>query len=235
MTEVQEAEQNQEHKQRELTEAQRKNLKRASRTAWNECFSDQIEAKKNWQRIAFVSMGITATSVIASWYLGTLPKQVAYVVPVDKLGHVGFTGSLRDQPLTPQLWDQIYLSQLEQYVRNWRTVTSDKSAQDSYWDQVYTMTGAGSQAKATLDAWYAAHDPVQRGGDGTTVRVSIDTTDREGAHTFGVWWTETATNGEGQATSRKYRCVFTFVPKDGIHLLVTELRPEEVHVPESHS
>jgi type IV secretory pathway TrbF-like protein len=93
--------------------------------------------------------------------------------------------------------------------------------------------GAGSQAKSVLDGWYAEHNPAQIGADGRTVRVSIDTTDREGAHTFGVWWTETTVNGDNPAVQRKYRCVLTFVQKEGVKLLVTELRLEDVHVPQS--
>lgn len=214
-----------------LSPKEQKKIAKAGKQAWNECFGDQIEAKKNWQRIAFASMGVTALAVGGMIHLGGLPKSDVWLVEKDQNRHIVYAGRPHEQSLTAEVWDQIYVDSLQTLVWNWRLVTSDKAAQDDAWDRVFsTYIGAGSQADAYLRNWYAENDPNRRAAKGELVRVEFETTDRVGDTSYGLWWKETTTSLSGEVKSVKHwHCVFTLVKKGGIRFLVTELRPEEVH------
>ena len=216
--------------EQEITPAQRKRIAKTSRAAWDECWSRLIESAKNWRLAAFVSFGLTGLSICYMGHLGSLPKQVVIPIEVDKQGHVTNVKNFQDEPLTPKMWDEIYTTQLESFVTDWRTVTSDKSAQDADWDRAYSYLGGSSQAKAFLDSWYMQNNPASKLQDNTIVRVHFDTHDREGDSTYGIWWTEIATSLTGELKSTKrWHCVFTFVKKDLTNFRITEIRLEEVH------
>jgi type IV secretory pathway TrbF-like protein len=139
------------------------------------------------------------------------------VIDRDKT-QVYYAGTVKPVSMDDRTWDEIRVQQLNRFIEAWRTVTSDTQAQNADWDRAYHFLGDNSSARAALDKWYEEHNPVARAAAGELVTVKYKTYDREGSNTYGIWWEETTTTANGQATSVKNyraRIVYTMqVPKN---------------------
>ena len=206
---------------------------------WDEVWSNPISAKKNWQRIAFMEGLALIVSVGGLIYLGTLPKQIAYVI--ERQGNrVAYAGPLRPTNMDDATWNEVKLQQLRRWLEAWRTVTSDRTAQAADANRAFLFIGSSSPAEATLRRWYQANDPIQRLDKGEVVSVRYKSYEAEGQNTFLIWWDEaiTSLNGSQAPITRSYqaRVVFRLQPptdpavraENPLGLLITELSFEEV-------
>jgi type IV secretory pathway TrbF-like protein len=206
---------------------------------FEEIWSNAIAAKQNWQRIAFCEAFIVLCAVFWIGYLGQLPKQVLYVVERDKAGDVAYAGPVKPADMDAKTWDLVRIQALKKLLESWRTVTSDRTAQANDWDRAFLFVGDGSQAKATLSAWFEQNDPFKRADRGELVSVHFKTFDVEGGRTYGLWWDEVTTSLAGQVTAQKsYRARVVYemhIPsaqkareENPLGVLVTELSVQEV-------
>ena len=206
---------------------------------WDEVWGGAIEQKKNWQRLAFLEALIILFAVWCIWHLGTLPKQILYVVERDKSNNVAYAGPVKPVDMDAQTWDLVKVQALKRFIESWRTVTTDRTAQANDWDRAFLFVGNDSQAKTSLAHWFEDNDPIKRVAQGQLVSVHFKTFDVEGAHTYGLWWDETTTSITGQVLSRttwRARAVYdVHIPRSDkareenpLGVLITELSWEEV-------
>ncbi len=212
---------------------------RRAKREFEEIWSNPIAAKQNWQRIAFLEALIVLCALCWVGYLGTLSKQVLYVVERDKAGNVGYAGPVKPVDMDTKTWNLVKVQALKIFLESWRTVTTDRTAQANDWDRAFLFVGDGSQAKTALGSWFEANDPIKRANGGQLVSVRYKTFDVEGANTFGIWWEETTTSLAGQVVSQKNwraRMVYAMhIPSsekarevNSLGVLITELSWEEV-------
>lgn len=176
---------------------------RRARREWEECWSHPIAAKRNWQRLALIEAVGLVASVFWIGHLGTLPKQVLYVLERDKSGAVSYAGPVKPVDMDAGTWDLVKVQALKKFLENWRTVTTDHAAQANDWDRAFMYLGENSQAKEAVAHWYEQNDPIKRSENGEIVTVQFKTFDVEGPHTYGLWWQETTTSISGQPISQK--------------------------------
>ena len=212
---------------------------RRAKRQFEEVWSRPLAEKQNWQRIAF---GQTAVILCLSYWLGhngSLPKERLYVVERDKGGRVAYAGPVKPVDMDARTWDLVKVQALKRFLEAWRTVTTDRTAQQADWDRAFTFVGDGSQAKAALNTWFETNDPVKRAQSGELVSVRYKTFDVEGANTFGLWWEETTSIAGGQMVSTKEwraRIVYAMhIPssewareENSLGVLITEISWEEV-------
>lgn len=205
---------------------------------WNEAWSSLVTAGRTWRILATVEGAALLVAIFGLIYLGHLPKQVPYVVSLDKVGNAGYVG--KPSSMSAATWGLVREQAIRQFITNWRTVTSDQSAQVLDYQRAFCYIGSGSPANAFLTAWYADHDPIQRALKGESVSVRMKTAERESDNTIGVWFEETDSPGAGQPPTRKlYRARVTYamhIPtselaraENPLGVLITELAVEEVH------
>lgn len=109
-----------------------------ARREWSERYGDYIAQKSMWQKLAFASLGICAIAVLGNVYQASQSKVRTYIVQVNKLGEAMNVTSADSAAPT----DRRYVAaQLERYITEARSVTSDPKVQKQWLDDVYAMSG----------------------------------------------------------------------------------------------
>jgi type IV secretion system protein TrbF len=222
----------------ELTPASDGARYRRAKDEWDERWGNLAAGKESWKLCAFLALFVALCAVCWAGYLGRLPKTVLYVVERDQVGRVAYAGPAKPSSMDDRTWDLIKVQSLRDFVQEWRTVTTDKTAQDALWDHAYLHIGSGSSAKKVLDEWYATHSPNQRAAS-EIVTVDYRSFYPRGANTFGIWWTETTRSITGEIRSQKnWQGTFTYAAhlpsadaaraENPLGILITELSFEEV-------
>jgi type IV secretory pathway TrbF-like protein len=210
------------------------------RREWNETWSIMSAGKRNWQIMAAIEGIALIVSISGLIYLGSLPKEMPYVVEVNK--DTGITRTLgRPETMSNEVWDKVRAESVRRFIEHWRTVTVDQSAQTLMFRRAFAYIGDGSPAATMLSSWYSEHDPLQRGMLGELVSVSVmpNTFQPEGDHTYGMLFRENITMPGGQPpVSKLYRAriVYTMqIPKkedakveNGLGVMITNLTFSEV-------
>jgi len=136
-------------------------------------------------------------------------------------------------------WDLVKVEALKKFLNSWRTVTTDRKADNDNWDRAFLFVGEGSQANTFLKAWFEENNPLRRSERGELVSIRFKTYDVEGAHTYGLWWEEITSTLSGQITSRKtWHARVTYAVRiptserareeNSLGVLITELAANEV-------
>jgi len=171
---------------------------------WEERYSSLLAGKRNWQLMAFALVLLCGGLGYGVLHLANTSRTELYML--DRSGsQVNYAGTIKPANMDDATWDIVRVEELKKFITSWRTVTSDAVAQKADWDRAFAFVGDGSQARETLAKWYdtEANDPIARANKGEIVTVQYRTFDREGANTYGLWWTETSTSAPGQNTVTK--------------------------------
>jgi type IV secretion system protein TrbF len=173
------------------------------------------ENKFLWAGMLILATGTVIGAGIVFRLSGEV-KYVPFVVQTDKAGRVLNTqvlnlGSM--QSLTPAKTIQQSISD---WVSDWRTVTTDIYAQKTLAEKVFNQIDANGEAKHTIQAWYQAHDPVERAKT-AHVEAEVRSVMPRSATSYEVYWKETETNlADGTKTVSYWRNAITVaiaVPK----------------------
>lgn len=171
----------------------------ANRKEWNERFGRYRSEARMWRIIALLSSaGLVACAGMATW-AGTQSHVVPYVVEKNKLGE-----SITVQRLEVSApFDPIRVKpQLARWVHDMRTVFQDPVAQTGLYTEAYAWVDQNSEAKAALDNWFAAHQPVTRAKAGS-VAVTVEDVLPAGGNTWTVDWFE-ETSAPGSSTIKTF-------------------------------
>jgi len=207
---------------------------------WEERYSSLLAGKRNWQLMAFALVLLCGGLGYGVLHLANTSRTELYML--DRSGsQVNYAGTIKPANMDDATWDIVRVEELKKFITSWRTVTSDAVAQKADWDRAFAFVGDSSQARETLAKWYdtEANDPIARANKGEIVTVQYRTFDREGANTYGLWWTETSTSATGQNTvSKMWHARITYATKiptneqarneNPMGILATELTFNEV-------
>ena len=169
---------------------------------WEERYSSLLAGRRNWQLMAFALVLVAGALGYGLWDLAHKSNTVVYML--DRSGsQVNYAGTIKPANIDDATWDVVRVEELKKFITSWRTVTSDASAQKADWDRTFAFVGDVSQARQEVASWYEANDPLARANKGEIVTVQYRTFDREGANTYGIWWSETSTPVSGQTPITK--------------------------------
>lgn len=164
----------------------------AARHEFANAFGDLARGKRNWQVIAFWSLGLLTVSVVAYVRLASSVRVVPYVVEVDKLGQVAAAGEA-DVMGAPE--PRLVASQLAGFVRAVRTVlpSSPPQVQADVMRRAYAFVDEGSSAVVMLNSYFAdpSHDPRVLGQTMTRQVQVTSTLPVPSSPTWKIRWTET--------------------------------------------
>lgn len=219
-------------------ESQVKEKQKLYQRNWEERYSSLLAGRRNWQVMTFFLVLINGGLGYGIWFLAHTSRTEIYMV--DRSGsQVNYAGTIKPANMDDATWDIVRVEELRKFITSWRTVTSDAVAQKADWDRAFAFVGDGSQAREEIAKWYEANDPIVRANKGEIVTVQYRTFDREGANTYGLWWTETSTSLNGQnVTSKMWHARITYATKiptneqarneNPMGILATELTFNEV-------
>jgi type IV secretion system protein TrbF len=155
-------------------------------------FGDLARGKRNWQIVAFWSLGLLTVSVVAYIRLAGAAHVVPYVVEVDKLGQVAAAGDA-EVMRTPE--SRLVASQLAGFVRAVRTVlpASPPQVQADIMRRAYAFVDQGSFAAVMLNTYFAdpLHDPRVLGQSLTRQVEVTSILPVPSSPTWKIRWTET--------------------------------------------
>lgn len=170
----------------------------AARHEWNSMFGDQIKAKQNWQRIAFITL---ITNIILICGLISLigeSRYIPYAVKVDSLGNSSFAGFLTREA-------NISTPELNAFIRRWisntRSVIADPIAEKQALDFVYACS-TSSTAKV-LNSFYQQNNPFKTAQQ-ATIEVQVNTVLQKSDTTWQVDWTEMQRDTDGKIVGQSH-------------------------------
>ena len=180
------------------------------RRGWNGVWEYQVASEKRWRLIALLEAPVVAIAVVGLIQLGNAPKTIPYVVQVDKLGEVAYSGRL--SPATAD--STVVKSCIAAFISNLRLVTPDSALQAEAINRVYAYLSKGDPALGKINQWYGAtteSSPYARAVD-ELVGVDIDSVLPQTANSWQVDWTETTHDRKGEkALQMKMRALLTIV------------------------
>ena len=108
-------------------------------------FGDLARGKRNWQLVAFWSLGLLTVCVASYIRVASSARVVPYIVEVDRLGQV-MTAKEAEVMATPE--PRLIASQLAGFVRTVRTIlpASPPRVQAELMRQAYAFVDQGSAA-----------------------------------------------------------------------------------------
>jgi type IV secretion system protein TrbF len=155
-------------------------------------FGDLARGKRNWQLVAYWSLGLLTVCVISYVRIASSAHVVPYLVEVDKLGQVM---SAREAEIMRAPEPRLVASQLAGFVRAVRTVlpASPPRVQADMMRRAYMFVDQGSSAAVMLNTYFAdpSHDPRVLGQTITRQVEIASTLPVPASPTWKIRWTET--------------------------------------------
>lgn len=165
-----------------------------ARQEWNERYGSYIAQVKAWRLVAILSLLVAAVAVVGAIWLASQSKFVPYIVEVDGQGkvqtaYVSTKGSKNDV--------RIIKSQIAQFIRDVRSVSSDRAVQVLAIRRAYAHLNDKLPAYRTVNQWFRENVPFERYQAAGTVEVEVQQILPLSEKTWRVEWTETpkARNG----------------------------------------
>lgn len=169
----------------------------AARQEWNERFGEYVHGAQMWRLVAFIALGLSALGFLFGLYQASKVKLVPYVVQVDQLGGVAYSGPA---PSAEQTDPRIIKAFLVTFISNFRGVTPDTRLQENRINSLYSFLAKSDPATTRISRYFKDEggDPFKRAGT-ETVQVQVNNviplpSDR----TWQVDWLETTYSRTGE-------------------------------------
>lgn len=170
----------------------------AARQEWNLMFGDLIKAKYNWQRIAFIALGLNGVLLIGFVLLSLQTRYIPYAVKVDALGNSTFAGYLNKSDALNPLEVNAFV---RRYITNARSVINDPIAEKQALEFVYTTSN--EKTAKVLNDYYRQNNPFKTSIQ-TTIEVQVNAVLQKSDKTWQIHWTEIQRSSEGNVIEKTH-------------------------------
>ena len=168
-----------------------------ARQEWNERYGVFIQDARRWRQIAIAALGIAALSLGGMLYIANQPRQIPYIVEVDKqLAPLNVYPADSLAQHTPALTRSI----IARWVKDFRGVSLDREVQRQAVKRVYAHLSTTYPAYRSVTDWYRQQTPFERAQEGTVV-VEVQQLLQLSTHTWRLEWTELARSPTGEASA----------------------------------
>lgn len=174
-----------------------------ARAAWEDRHGSLARERDRWMKAAMASLGLAATAVGFGIWAAVSTEYVPYVVLVDELNRPSAT--VAPQEITD--WpDAVLRHELASFVRDWRSVSTDRAAMEGRFRRLQYYLERNSAADVKVVDW--ARDPDTAPFEiakSRTADVEIVAVNLVGGRSWLVEWTETRrsrSTGKAEAPRR---------------------------------
>lgn len=129
----------------------------AAKAAWLEDFAHLVIAKRNWQILSFIQLGIMALLIAGLIHLSVQSRVVPYIIEVDKLGRMAAIEEAKPSNLEDE---RIIRAHLYRFVELWRGVMTDIPAMRQNLRQAYKIVTPSMRANM-LDPYYQQQNVLE--------------------------------------------------------------------------
>jgi type IV secretion system protein VirB5 len=174
----------------------------AARQEWNERFGEYVNGARQWRITAFAALGLSAIGFGFGLWQSTKTKLIPYIVQVDEIGAVAYSGPV---PSTTQTDPRIIKASLITFISNLRGVTSDPILQRQRINVLYTYLSKSDPATVRINDYFSKDggDPFSRAKEGLVSVQVTNITPLLSEKTWQVDWIETSYATTGEKTGEK--------------------------------
>lgn len=174
-----------------------------ARAAWEDRHGSLARERDRWMRAAMASLGLAALAVGFGIWAAVTTEYVPYVVTVDELNRPA--AAVAPQAITE--WpDALVRHELATFVRNWRSVSTDRDEMEGRFRRLQYYLERNSAADVKVVEWSRDPDTAPFEIAKTrTADVGIVAVNLVGGRTWLVEWTETRrsrANGRAEVPRR---------------------------------
>lgn len=180
---------------------------RRAAQVWDDRIGSARVQARNWRLMAFGTLALTTTMVLALIWQSMQSRVTPYVVEVDRLGEARAVtpAEASYQPSDPQIaWH------LARFIENVRSATLDPVLMRRDWLSAYDFTT--ERGARFLGDYARTADPLAHVGE-RTVSVQVTSVVRASDRSFQVKWTETAYERGSQDGVTHWTGILTLVTK----------------------
>ncbi|MBF9051908.1 hypothetical protein GTA62_18490 [Roseobacter sp. HKCCD9010] len=180
-----------------------------ARRAWERQHGSLAQERDNWRRIAFGSLALASVTIAFGIWAAVRSEYVPYIVAVDTLGRpqpVLSPRQIRDWP------DPVIRYTLSSFVRDWRSVSTDRSVMEGRLRSIQYFLEQNSAADRKIIEW--ARDPATspfRTAETYSVDIVVASVVLVGGRSWLVEWTETRRDRSSGQSEPIQRYQATFV------------------------
>ena len=113
-----------------------------TRRAWNGVWEESLSNARRWRLIALFEAALLALALFGLIHLGSQPKAIPYVVEVNKLGEVAYSGRL--EPAHAD--NNVIKASIGSFISELRLVTPDAGLQAEAINRVYAYISKSRRA-----------------------------------------------------------------------------------------
>jgi type IV secretion system protein VirB5 len=186
----------------------------AARSEWDERYGSLITRAKNWRVAFLMAMCLGCLQTIVLLEEMHRSHVVPFVVAVDHLGHDVGHGMATETTVANPL---MIRAQLQQYVINARSVSSDQWILKSALESVFSWTQKPSQANGFMVDYLRKEDPFSLAAH-STIQVEVSNINQITPTSYEVSWEESKRDNMGEIQStEEWKGIFSVMvltPKD---------------------
>lgn len=169
----------------------------AARNEWNERYGSYIVQRNVMAAFTLCALLLTILAVAGVVYIGSQSKFIPYVVAVDDLGRTVSVGTAQQAAAPTQ---KMIKAQLAEFIRNVRSVTSDRRVQKAWLKNAYAMMDRRDPAGVYIQEYFGGGDgprsPYVRAAT-ETVEVNVSTILALSSESWEIEWTEIVRDNSG--------------------------------------
>ncbi len=188
-----------------------------ARRVWNTEAMALMSSQRAWMVVGIVSMIIAAIAVMGALHVGAQSKFVPYVVQVDNLGQMLYSGTVKQAAAADR---RIIRAMLHDFITHSRIVTKDERLQTQAVHKTYAYLLSNFPSTQKMNEYMNSapeSTPFARAKK-LTVETDIDTILQRTPDTWQVDWIETVRYASHMTPDERYRmrAVITtaFLPPD---------------------
>ena len=179
-----------------------------ARAAWEDRLNSLEREREHWRLAAMAALLVAAVSVGFGVWAAVRTEYVPYLVMVDELNRPAAALAPREITEWP---DQVVKQQLATFLRDWRSVSTDRTAMEGSLQRIQFFLEPNSAADRKVIAW--ARDPETnpfRLAETRTADVEVVAVNFLRGRSWLAEWTETRRNrGSGRIeTVRRFQGTF---------------------------
>ena len=174
-----------------------------ARAAWEDRHGSLARERDRWMRAAMASLGLAALATGFGIWAAVNTEYTPYIVAVDEIGRPAPVLAPREITDWP---DAVVRHQLATFLRDWRSVSIDRSAMEGRFRRIQYFLERSSPADRKVIAWARNPDTAPfKIAETRTVDVEIVAVNLLGGRSWLVEWLETRrnrSNGKAEAARR---------------------------------
>ena len=167
-----------------------------ARDVWDERQGNHIVQKRNWQIMAFLSIGLSILLAGGLVYQSSQSSVQPFIVEVDKIGQAV---AIAPADKAYEFDERIVRAQVGRFVNNVRAVTTDTAVQKQWLDEAYSMLG--TTAVQAMNDHFKSNSPFDIAKN-SRIQVDIISALPMSKESWQVQWEETRKGLDGKIESR---------------------------------